>query len=399
MTKSTRILYITPCWPHEDSFGGQLRALHIGRALQRIGKVTLAVVSSDVAQPEAVKKTEAEFGVHSTVRIESLPNRGVVSRLRWAFDPRFLNVHGCTASKADMQPLLKCLDEFDLVWMLNSRIPNILNRWNWGRSVLDVDDIPSTYQRTVCRNGVTFQQKLKAGITMRLLQRRERAWKERFTVLSVCSEADRSYLGGGRKIHVIPNGFEKPANAVLRQVANPPRIGFIGLYSYPPNLDGMKWFVRECWPLLKLKIPDLRLRVVGKDSDGSMKPLGEGVDALGFVPDSASEIATWSAMIVPVLHGAGTRVKIADAFSRKCPVVSTKLGAFGYDVRSGRELLIADTAIDFANACALLLQDRASAIVMAERAFEAFTRKWTWDAIAPRIWTAAEDALQASVSH
>jgi glycosyltransferase involved in cell wall biosynthesis len=155
----------------------------------------------------------------------------------------------------------------------------------------------------------------------------------------------------------------------------------------------MKWFVRECWPLVKRQIPDARLRLVGKDTDGPLKPNAPDLDALGYLADAASEMATWSAMIIPIRLGGGTRVKIADAFSRKCPVVSTKLGAYGYDVQSGRELLLADKPNDFAHACVSLIRDRVAASAMADRAYAAFLQNWTWDAIAPKVWAAAEDAL------
>jgi glycosyltransferase involved in cell wall biosynthesis len=125
-----------------------------------------------------------------------------------------------------------------------------------------------------------------------------------------------------------------------------------------------------------------------------LKPDASDVEALGYLVDPADEIATWSAMIVPVIHGAGTRVKIADAFSRKCPVVSTHLGAHGYDVRNGRELMSADDPKQFAAACVSLVRDRAAANAITAHAYKAFLEKWTWDAIAPRVWAAAEDALQ-----
>ena len=393
-----RILYLTSCWPHEQAFGGQLRVLQIGRALQKLGKITVAVVTSDIARPEVIERTADEFAVEPPVQVNVRLNRGLIQRFQWAFDPHFLNVHGCVADAADRERLLNRLSDFDLLWVLNSRTPNILSQWHWPRSVLDLDDLPSTFQRTVWQNGAGLKEKLKAGIQMRLSQRRERCWKDRFSVLSVCSEADRRHLGGGEHVHVIPNGFERPFQEPRPNPLDPPRIGFIGLYSYLPNLESMKWFVRECWPLVKRQIPDARLRLVGKDTDGSLKPNVPDVDALGYVADAASEIATWSAMIVPVIHGAGTRVKIADAFSRRCPVISTRLGAYGYDVRHGRELLLADAPKDFAAACVSLIRDRADASAMAERAYAAFLEKWTWDAIAPRVWAAAEDALRLSRS-
>lgn len=389
-----RILYITPTWPHDRAFGGQLRALSIGRALQQIGKVTVAVVTSDTASPEVVTRTADEFVVEPPVRVRVQRNRGMTRRLRWAFNPRFLNVHGCMADTVDRNRLLNRLDDFDLTWVLNSRTPNILARWNWHHSVLDIDDLPSGFHRTVLRNGSGMIKRIKAGIEMQLSRRRERFWKQRFSVLSVCSEADRNYLGGGKHVHVIPNGFEPPAQEPQWKPVDPPRIGFIGLFTYLPNLEGVRWFLRECWPLVKSQIPDARLRLVGRDTDGALRPDTPDVEALGYLTDPGDEIATWSAMIVPVIHGAGTRVKIADAFSRKCPVVSTHLGAYGYDVTNGRELLLADKPRQFAAACVALIRDRAAAKVIAERAYKSFMGKWTWDVIAPGVCAAAEDALR-----
>jgi polysaccharide biosynthesis protein PslH len=390
---SNKILFITDCWPHADSFGGQLRALHVGRALQKLGRVTLTVVSADNPMPETVEKTAAEFDLEPAVRVVEQPNRGL-GRVQWALNARYLNVHGCVTHSADRERLLNRSKQFDLVWLLNSRTPNILQQWRWPNSVLDVSDVPSTFLRSMFQNGAGALEKVRAGAQMLLARRRERLWKERFDLVSVCSEADRQYLGAGGHIHVIPNGFEISRNQPVRRSVQPPRLGFIGLYSYPPNLEGMRWFIRECWPRIRREIPQAKLRLAGKDTNGVLKPMEAGVEALGWLADPAAEIATWSAMIVPVRHGAGTRVKIADAFSRKCPVVSTNLGAFGYEAQHGRELLLADGAGAFAEACISLIKAPELGRAMAERAYRAFLEKWTWDAIAPKVWGAAETVLK-----
>lgn len=392
---SPRILYVSSCWPHDRACGGQLRALNIGRALQKFAEVTLTVVSQDRPDDGSVRRTAAEFLLDPPVRVEMSPKRGWGERLRWTFDPRYLNFHGCAARAEDRARLLDRGRSFDLIWILDSRTPNILGQWRWPHTVLDMDDVPSTYQRSIWQNAVGPKERIKAGLLVPLLRRRERLWRERFTTLAVCSEADRRYLGGGEHIHVIPNGFERPREEPRRSLASPPRLGFIGLFSYPPNVEGVRWFIRECWPGLKREIPDVRLRLMGKDTDGPLKPVAPDVDALGWVADPAAEIATWSAMITPVRTGAGTRIKIADAFSRKCPVVSTKLGAFGYEVQHGRELLLADDPPEFAAACGSLIRDREMAAGMAERAFNLYIEKWTWDAIAPKVRAAAEDGLRS----
>src|SRR5207253_3633751 len=98
-------------------------------------------------------------------------------------------------------------------------------------------------------------------------------------------------------------------------------------------------------------VPDAELRLVGLSTDGAAKPGGPDIHGLGYLESAAEEMATWSAMIVPIHEGAGTRVKIADAFSKGIPVVATELGASGYSIKNHVELLIADAPEDFAAAC------------------------------------------------
>jgi glycosyltransferase involved in cell wall biosynthesis len=222
---------------------------------------------------------------------------------------------------------------------------------------------------------------------------------ERFTSVAVCSERDREYLrslGTKAPLHVVANGYERPASLPLRKRTNPPRIGFIGVFDHEPNVAGIRWFAERCWTGIRHAIPDVRLRLVGRLSNGSLKPAGEGIDALGWVDDPTEEMSTWSAMVVPVHIGAGTRAKIAHAFSQKCPVVATSLGAYGYDAEDGHNMFLAETAPAFADACIRAIREPETADAMAERAWQQFLEKFTWDAIRPHVWAAAEECLRAS---
>jgi glycosyltransferase involved in cell wall biosynthesis len=270
---------------------------------------------------------------------------------------------------------------------------------SWPRSILDIDDLPTSVERSNFRTASSLQTRLMQMVRISSWKRREKVLGDRFTVIAACSDADKAYLhkiGCRGPIHVIPNGFERPATDPVRRPAAPPRIGFVGPFSHPPNLGGIQWFVQECWPRIKRCLPDARLRVVGKGSEGPLKPVGPDIDGLGWVSDVVDEIATWSLMIVPVRMGGGTRVKIAQGFSLKCPIVSTSLGAYGYDVQDGKEVFLADTPRDFADACVRAIQYPIEATEMANRAWEQFLQKWTWDVITPRIWAAAEECLRLS---
>jgi polysaccharide biosynthesis protein PslH len=97
------------------------------------------------------------------------------------------------------------------------------------------------------------------------------------------------------------------------------------------------------------------------------------------------EMANWSLAIVPVLAGGGTRIKIIESFSRKCPVVSTSLGCYGHDVQNGRQLLVADKPEDFAAACLRILENPGEGERLAENAWADFSKNCTWDSQAGRV--------------
>lgn len=388
-----RILYLTPAWPHERSSGKQLRLLHLGRALQQLGEVNL-VIASNNGDAAVRERTRREFHTAYDVSTTQISYRGFRERLRWWLDPCFQDPYGSVAKESERARLRQSLGNFDLIWVNDVRAANMFGVWRWPRSVLDIDDIPSTYELTRLWSGDGFTDRLKAGARVLTLRRREKLLLQRFTVLGVCSEDDRQYLGGGSHIHVIPNGFERPQAKPNRKPADPPRLGFIGLFSYAPNIEGVRWFLKKCWPQIKREIPNAKLRLVGKGTDGQLKPADPDVDRLGWIADPSEEIATWSGMIVPIRLGAGTRVKIAEAFSRKCPLVSTPLGARGYDCTHGKELLLADNPKAFARACIHVIQNPSDAAAMAERAWLRFLEHWTWDVIAPRVWATAEHCLR-----
>ena len=388
-----RILYVVPTWPHEKSYGQQLRVLHVGRALQNVGEVSLAIVSNS-NDAAAMAKTAIEFQVYCNLRAERPSHRGSRDRLRWWLDPCFMDSYWSFVGEGGKGRIVEGSGYFDLIWLNCLRLVNMFGIWRWPRSMLDIDDLPSTYQLAEWRNGNRLMDRLRAGARVFPLKRREKLLQERFTVLGVCSEADRRCLGGDDRIHVIPNGFERPLVEPHPKPTKPPRLGFIGVFNYPPNLEGIRWFMRKCWPRIKRDVPEARLRLVGKYSDGPLKPADPDVDGLGFVADPSEEIATWSAMIVPLQLGSGTRLKVAEALSRKCPLISTRFGALGYDVANGKEGFLADEPEAFARACIRAIREPSHAAAVADRAWRRFLTSWTWDAIAPRVWAAAEHCLR-----
>lgn len=401
MKPSPRILYVSPYAPSQASGGSELRSRHVFRALQQIGQVELAIVDDNEANTGPVS-SHGEHEAAYAYKVRARPEKSLVEKARWLFDPRADYPHGCGVDEEATREMLQNAEAFDLIWFFKLRTANMFPNKTWRRSVVDIDDVPSNFEQATLREDDGVKNRVLTRSRMFSWRRRERLLTERFSVLAVCSEADRSYLtsiGVKAPIHVIPNGFEPPPAGLVRNPATPPLIGFTGIFDYAPNVEGIRWFVDKCWPRIKQVLPDARLRIAGRYSNGPLAPVGPDVETLGYVKDIDAEVATWSALVVPILIGAGTRVKIGFGFSRQCPVISTTIGARGYEINDGEELLLADTPESFADACLKVIRQPEEAMAMTERARQKFLEKWTWEAIQPRIWAAADDCLRRDPDH
>lgn len=399
LRRRPRILYFSPYWPHRATCASELRALHVARALAQIGTVDVVVIDGEGKREDWFQQSNHEFAVAAHVTVHDLKKRTAAQKLRWLVDPRMLYPHGCGVDDESTLNVVRMAAEYDLVWFCKMRTPNLFPQWAWPRSVADIDDVPSMFERSVCKNTHGLAESFFARARLMSWTKRDKVLGERFSVLGVCSEADKEYvrrLGVRAPLHVIPNGFERPMSVPVRELVSPARLGFIGIFDYVPNRQGIEWFVNHCWPLIQREVPDARLRLVGRHSDDELAPKGPGIDGLGWVADPTQEMATWSAMVVPIHTGGGTRGKIAHAFSAKCPVVSTPLGAYGYEVVDGREMFLAQSASDYAAACVRAIRQPEEASAMAERAWQLFLTRWSWEAISPSVWAAAEDCLRRS---
>lgn len=124
---------------------------------------------------------------------------------------------------------------------------------------------------------------------------------------------------------------------------------FFGLWSRKENLDGLVWFIKDVFPLLKENIKN-SLFVMGgglskENQEIYLKP--NKINYLGFVEDSYARIVQSSAVIVPLFTGAGVKVKVLDSFTTGTPVIGTDVAFEGIPEISGLTNLVV-SAEDFA---------------------------------------------------
>jgi glycosyltransferase involved in cell wall biosynthesis len=251
-------------------------------------------------------------------------------------------------------PGLVFLDEHNAVWQrverLSHGVPDPLRRWLLQREARLIQ----AFEATACR---------------------------RSDLVLAVSEQDqvalRGIAGAETNIAVVPiavNAAQYDAILATRQAVHgpqPQRLLTIGTMFSPPNSEGVAWWLRTGYEHLRSLCPDVAYDVVGPRPSAALRTLAarhRGVELHGYVADATPFWTGATALAVPLLSGSGVRVKILEAMAMGVPVVSTTTGCDGLAVHAGEHLLVADTPVAFAQACAAVLHDRALARHLAEQA-------------------------------
>ena len=122
----------------------------------------------------------------------------------------------------------------------------------------------------------------------------------------------------------------------------------------------MEWFVGEIFPLVRHDLPELQLHVIGSRVTKTISELaGNGVVVHGVVEDIAPFMDGCRVSIAPLRYGAGVKGKINTAMSYGLPVVATSNAVEGMHLRNDEDVLVADSAADYAAAILRLYADEA----------------------------------------
>jgi len=354
-------------------------------ALARLGEVDLFSLYDTTAEPPIVP---------DHVRINRLgltpypaPGSPVRAAIKGHLADR-LPWHVALRS-GDGRPRNECrafvLPPYDVVWITTAATWEWLGRPRFGPTIIDLIDLEDVKVLQEAALDSSADSEMTGSVTTRWReQARTRfeaaTWRrlQRDAVQSVqrvvvSSEIDAVRLGSPKAV-VVPNTFTRPARPVGRPVAvRPPTIVFPATFDYPPNGEGAHWLVREVAPRLAALVPGARICLAGR-STPEVEALATppAIVVTGFVASMEDQLAEADVVIVPLLRGSGTRLKILEAMAHRVPVVSTTIGAEGLDIADGVHLLVADSPDEMARAVARYQDDpdlRARIVDAAEARF------------------------------
>lgn len=303
-----RILVLSARYPFPPSQGDEARLAGLLEAAREIGTLTLAV-------------------------------RGDGRAPKHGRDLRFFPVSGWDTAlgiaqqvirgrPAALGPHVRRMPAVEGPW--DMVIASQLKMWRWAAAVdgrLRVLDLVDALGRYVASPRLPFSRRLPLlGV-----ETEERAAVRSFDRIWVSSEADREFVEqyGRCTVEVVPNGplHKKP----LPPAPAGRHLIFVGNLRYPPNRQGVRWFLGSVWP--DLAAEGFTLDLVGRGTEDL--PSLPGIRALGYVQDVEPLYRRANCAVSPVGWGTGSQLKVWEALGYGRRIVVTPEGAVAIGPQDG----------------------------------------------------------------
>lgn len=376
-----RVLFVSRWFPYPPVHGSKQRVFHLISALAATHEVSLVSFADDPSiEPDAPAIQSLCAGMHI------VPWQGYASRSPSALLGLLASTPRSIAATYSTE--------------MAARVREVCDTWN--PSVVVASQITSaSYHAAFAPRPAVFDE-VELGVFADQVQRAPHAiararhsltWMKLGRYLTrvlrtmdactVVSEAEaalvrRAVLNPPR-LEVVPNGTTVPPEIVPLHERASETLIFTGALTYAANADAMRWFLQQCYPLIKERRPAATLRITGVT--GGLRMGGAGVLQTGHVADARALVAQTAVSIAPLQWGGGTRLKLLEAMAVGTPIVATSKAAEGLAVAHDVHLLLADSPQDFAAAVLHLLDDGALRQRLVENARQLVVERYQWSSI------------------
>lgn len=412
MTRQKKLLIVTPYMPYPPSSGGAIAQYEITDCIRDFLEITMIF---------PVEESNWE----NFVELQALwPNVHFEPYLPTAFEKLRHNVvkiinHGWLHRLRAIAPLIgaKKLEDIEDRAILSSTTifktstidpgikEHVLKTLSGSKyDLVQVDFaiylglgkvLPATLQRIFVHHELLFaREATELNILNRtsshlksLLQRnrsREIEMLSEFDKIVTLSEDDKlKLLPEIQPSNIIVSPFViRGKNDEIQEYSFNNRLIFIGGQGHLPNTDGLRWFVKNCWPKLHADYPTLKLIVIGHWSPESINwiPSDSGIEFSGFV-ENLIDVAKNAISIIPIRIGSGIRMKIIDTINIGIPFVTTTIGVEGLNFQNDTDCLIADDPDQFREGIERIINDNELAQRLISQSQETLSNEYSIDSI------------------
>lgn len=163
-------------------------------------------------------------------------------------------------------------------------------------------------------------------------------------------ESLKEYYKNGNKAIAIGNIHQYIDNAAPVRFEDRKDLLFIGGFDHTPNVDAVNYLYEEIMPLLWKSLPEISITIIGSNPPPSILELNsEKFKIVGYVKDVSPYFLNSRIFVAPLRYGAGIKGKIGQSLEYGLPLVTTNIGAEGFDFGDNKNLIVGNTTQEIVN--------------------------------------------------
>lgn len=402
-----RILFLAHLLPSPPDGGAKIKSYYTLRALAAAYDVTLvAFIRSDDEKQHLDDLRPFCVGGIETIPIVRSKSKNVIDA-----GSAILARQSFLVARDRVPEMQKAVTDrlqrqrFDAVHIDHLQMAQyVLPRRTGAHLILDQHNVESVIVRRLAETTPSRWIRLYANQEWPKLERYEVGICKQCDQVLTVTEEDASILRaldpGLTNVTAIPIGVDGEYFSPVDRRPDSKTLLSIGTMFTQPNIDAILWFHERIYPMIKEKVPDARLNIVGNkpvERITGLALLDKSVTVTGYVEDVRPTAIDSAAFIVPLLSGSGMRVKILNAMSMALPVVSTRIGAEGIAATDGRNILIANSPENFSRHCIQLINDPKRRTEIGNGGRALVESLYSWGAISRRLLDTYARVLAAPV--
>lgn len=362
MTNKLNILFICNKSPWPAREGGPIAMNQLIEGLADVGhNIKVLAINTN---KYAVKPKEIPVEYKQKTNIELLYINLAIKPI-----PAFLNLftnksyHVERFISAEFHNRVKELltsQSFDIVqieMLFMSPYIETIRKYSNAKIILRAHNIEHLIWKRVAENYKNPLKKFYVGHLARTLELYERKIIEDYDGIVPITAKDALFFKSLTDTPILPLPFGVETEKLRNSDEIKPELALfhIGSMNWIPNEEGIKWFIEDVWPLVEDKLPEVKLYLAGREMpEWLLKLKRKNIIVVGEVDDAHDFIMSKAISIAPLFSGSGIRIKIIESMALSKAVISTSIGAEGINIQNKKNILIANTAIEFFEAIKLL---------------------------------------------
>jgi glycosyltransferase involved in cell wall biosynthesis len=369
------ILFLTAYAPVLHMHGGGVRMFHNIRILAAHHSVRVVTFIEGEEEREMLRPLEEMC--ESVIAIRRVPD----------FRPHWLSVRPFLAREFSTVEMYRAADKEFSQKRIDVLQCEYLQMAQFHRlnvfTILTLHEMLSANAWESFRRSVEPSEKVKLFYRWMQMLRYETFMPKKFDRVITMTKEDAGYLRSyvpDCDIRAIPIGID-PSEFLptAEDVDCPIEVLFVGNFRHTPNIEAAAFLIERIAP----GFPGVTFNIPGSlIPDAFLSSAPANIRFPGYIPDTRVLYRRPNTIVAaPLFSGTGQRVKLLEAFSMACPVITTSIGAMGFPLRNGLDAFIADTPETFTRALNQLISSEKLRRDMGRNAREMIERQFSWSRI------------------